>query len=419
MNNNGWPLSRKKMVRLLVALTIVVWATQTLLSQWGMGAETPGPATAPARDQFTDEKFLPGTARFAAGATIEVRGEATVVGEEIRLKQIARWSKQDDALLAPLGDLVLARVGRGAPFRGIGVDEIKETLSAAGVNIAAVNFVGARVCTVNRSDVEYDERTALQQWIEARQSAAAPATAPSTQPIAQVVEDPAPPEQVPSRSLQALLIADLAERFSLAPESIQLRFRPQDQRLLHLSEPMFHFDIQPLHLRNLGEVSWLVIMGSGSDVQKTTIVATARTWQSQLVVAKPLAIKQIIRDDDLIERRTLVDHLGDEPLLTRAEAVGQQAARELKSGTVLTSRMVDAVQLVKAGQYVTIALTQGSVSIKSVARALESGSYGQTIRVKNEATRDVFQVILTGPQTATMNLSAPVSGRGNLANAGN
>jgi hypothetical protein len=40
---------------------------------------------------------------------------------------------------------------------------------------------------------------------------------------------------------------------------------------------------------------------------------------------------------------------------------------------------------------------------------MEGGSYGQTIRVKNEATREVFQVVLTGPQTATMNLATPVA----------
>jgi flagella basal body P-ring formation protein FlgA len=134
-------------------------------------------------------------------------------------------------------------------------------------------------------------------------------------------------------------------------------------------------------------------------------------------------MRQLIRDEDLIERRALADRLPDEPLATRAEVVGQAAARPLAAGAVLTGRSVEAQQLVKAGQYVTITLQQGAVSIKSVATALEGGSYGQTIRVKNESTRDVFQVILTGPQTATMNLSAPPttpsSTPSNLASAGN
>ena len=77
--------------------------------------------------------------------------------------------------------------------------------------------------------------------------------------------------------------------------------------------------------------------------------------------------------------------------------------------------MLDPVQLVKVGQFVTITLEQGTVRIKTVAKALESGSFGQTIRVKNEATKDVFQVVLTGPQTATMNLGTPVASATPLA----
>lgn len=421
MNNNGWPLSRKKTVRLLVALTIVVWATQTLLSQWGRGAPVEVTSTAPSRGGFADEKFVPGTSLFAGGATIELRNEATVVGEEIRLRQVARWSKQDDAVLMPVGELVLARVNSGAPFRGITLDEIKQTLRDAGVNIAALNFVGATSCTVNRSDVRYDERIALQQWIDAKQPDVDPTTAPTTQPLAEAIPAASPTvqEENPVRSLRGLLVEDLASRLSIPPDSIQMNFKPEDQRVLNLSEPMFRFEIEPLKVRNLGEVEWLVLIVAGEEVQKAKIVATARAWQNQLVVSKPLAPKQIIRDEDLIERRTLVDRLSDDPLLTRAEAVGQQASRELKPGTVLTGRTVDAVQLVKAGQYVTITLKQGAVNIKTVARALESGSYGQTIRVKNETTKDMFQVVLTGPQTATMNLSQPQPGQGNLASTGN
>jgi flagella basal body P-ring formation protein FlgA len=94
------------------------------------------------------------------------------------------------------------------------------------------------------------------------------------------------------------------------------------------------------------------------------------------------------------------------------QTVGQQAARDLKPGTVMTGKMVDAAQLVKSGQYVTITLDQGTVKIRTVARAMENGAYGQTIRVKNEATREIYQVIMTGPQTATMNLSASIASAG-------
>ena len=54
------------------------------------------------------------------------------------------------------------------------------------------------------------------------------------------------------------------------------------------------------------------------------------------------------------------------------------------------------------GQYIAVTLDRGTVRIKSVGKALEGGSYGETIRVKNEATKDVYQVVLTGPQEGSV-----------------
>ena len=54
------------------------------------------------------------------------------------------------------------------------------------------------------------------------------------------------------------------------------------------------------------------------------MTATARAWQTQLVVSKPISYKQPIREVDVAERRVLVDHLLDDTLLEKSQAVGQQ-----------------------------------------------------------------------------------------------
>jgi flagella basal body P-ring formation protein FlgA len=423
-NDNGRPLNKRQTIRVLIALTILAWATQTLLAQWGFGATisdqpAAAPASAPADQSIAPEKFVPGSTGFDAGATVELRGEAVVVGEEVKLRQVCRWSQRDDAALAPIGDMTLARLTRAAPFRSVSIDEIKAMLHDAGVNTAALNFVGATACTVSRSDVEYDERTALDQWITAREAASAnPTSQPATQQ-AQLTAD-AQTDPSPARSLRKLLAENLAQRLALPVECLQIDFRPQDEKTLALSEPLFKFQIEPGRSRSLGQVTWAVTIASDERSQKVNVQANARAWQKQLVLARPLAFKQVIRAEDVIERRTLVDRLADDANVTAEQVVGQQAAQELKSGTVLTARLVDPVQLVRAGQYVTVSLSQGSVQIKTVAKALEAGTYGQTIRVKNETTRDTFQVILTGPQTATMNLNSVPSATTlptNVANA--
>jgi flagella basal body P-ring formation protein FlgA len=392
-------------MQVVIAVVLLAWATQTLLHQWGYGAEVS--AQSPA------EKFVPASSRLAAPVTIELRGEATVVGAEVRLKQVCRWSDRDAQFFAPVADLTISRVTSRAPFRAVTIDKIKQTLHDAGVNLAMIRFAGPISCTVSRSDSEYDEGTALRQWAEARgevKDDAATRTRGDTEkakPMVtaapRVTEAAAPPTQ-PSgvRSLRSLLLDDLSIRLGLPQEQLQVSFNPKDESLLNLSEPLFKFNLSARRVRNLGDVSWDVTILNGSSSQKGTVTATARAWQTQALVAKPLAYHQLIQQADLVERRALVERLPDEQLLTVEQVVGQEAARDLKVGTILSARMIDPVPLVKPGQTVTITLTQGAVSVKTVGRALESGSFGQAVKVKNDATRDVYEVIMTGPQQGSL-----------------
>ena len=191
-------------------------------------------------------------------------------------------------------------------------------------------------------------------------------------------------------------------------EQLQVAFSPADEKLLNLSEPLFKFNIEPRQVHDLGEVSWNVAMFTGSSSQKGIIKANARAWQNQVVLARPLAYGQVVQSDDVAEKRILTDRLPSDALLNLSQVVGQQSARELTVGSVLSARMVAGVPLVKPGQLVTITVTSGSVQIKTAGRAMEEGCYGQAVKVRNEDTRDIYEVVMTGPQQGSMDpLPAP------------
>ena len=65
------PLGTRKTVQLLVILTILAWATQTLLHQWGFGDTT----TALAPSSF---------------ATLELREQGKSSASAIKLRDVAR-----------------------------------------------------------------------------------------------------------------------------------------------------------------------------------------------------------------------------------------------------------------------------------------------------------------------------------------
>jgi flagella basal body P-ring formation protein FlgA len=441
MHGNGRPLGLRKRMQIVVAVVLLAWATQTLLHQWGYchGAEIPAAAPG-AGDEGGSEKFVPGTGRFAAGATLELRGDATILGPEVKLKQLCRWSDSDAQVFLPVADLVIVRIDHGSPFRSITVDQIRDTLHDAGMNLAIVKFAGPLACTVTRTDASYDEQTALRLWAEAKEPRADNDTATPRRrdaekektgtgtisdrqtgtetasgsgrvsgslAAAKAAASSTAMDESPAKSLRSMLIDDLCVRLGLVKDQLQVTFNPADEKLLNLSEPLFKFNIQPRRVRDLGEVSWNVTVLSGSGSQKGAVTATARAWRNEVVLKKPLTYGQVIQPDDVVDRRILSDQLPTDALLARSQVVGQQASRDLKVGTVMNARLVDAVPLVKPGQLVTITLSVGSVRVKTVGRAMEGGSYGQAIKVRNESTKDIFEVVLTGPQQGTMDPLPP------------
>jgi flagella basal body P-ring formation protein FlgA len=112
----------------MVILTILAWATQTLLSQLGYGQTT------------------------QPSGMIEIRCETTIDGGDVTLKDVCRWN--DAAGVAAQQGLIIAKLSDVDPVRQIGMNEIKTALKDAGVNLSQVQFSGSASCAVRRSDVD-------------------------------------------------------------------------------------------------------------------------------------------------------------------------------------------------------------------------------------------------------------------------
>ena len=327
---NGRPISNRKKAQLLVALTILAWATQTLFHQWARGEDVPAGS-----DAVASERFVPSTARTSAGATLELKDEATVRGGDVLLRQVCRWSKADAQFFAPLADLIIARFQGTAPFQSVSLDEIRRTLRDAGVNLAIIRFAGSTRCTVARGDVKSDDATGLQQWADARSGKVQVATPLETQtplPAAAVVAGAGsakPHAGTESKSLRDLLVDDTAIRLNVPIEQLQITFNPVDDKTLNFAEPQFKFNIEAVRVFGLGTVEWNVLVVMESGTRKVPITATARAWVKQVILTRPLAYGQTIQAEDLMEKRTLTDQLSDDPLLTIAQAVGQEGGQRV------------------------------------------------------------------------------------------
>ncbi len=379
---NSKPADIRKMIQGLIILTLLAWATQTLVSQWALGSE---------------ERFIAPAGRVAG---IELRSEANVSSAEIRLSQIARWPASRGDAMDQTGDLIVGRFESGKLSRVIDLDEVKTVLEGAGINLGTIDFAGALRCVVTRSDARLE--LALEQAATAAVERLTPTTRPSLDQ-----ELPARPP----RSLKEILTTEVAQRFGLPAESLQIRFSPQDEKIVNLSQPHFRFEVEPRRARNIGDMTWDVGLVTAAGRQKVAVTANVRAWQTQVIATKPIVARQVINELDVTEKRILVDHLPEDQPLALSQVVGQQAAREVSPGGAINGRLLEAVQLAKVGQLVNVFVKNGGVQLKWVAEARESGAFGQTIRVRKPGTREEFSIILTGPQQGKLVSASP----GNVA----
>src|SRR5260221_10238874 len=101
MNTNQQPSAIQKSIRLIIVLTILAWAAQSMLDHWGYGADSRADTATEAAQSQAPEKFVSGASRFPAGATLELRGEATILGGQVKLQQICRWADADKSAFEP------------------------------------------------------------------------------------------------------------------------------------------------------------------------------------------------------------------------------------------------------------------------------------------------------------------------------
>jgi flagella basal body P-ring formation protein FlgA len=390
MNLNR-PANLKLIMRWLVIVTLLFWATQTLVAQWGFGAEV---------------EYVPDASgvRFIAtdsprNVLLEVKDEATVFGPKVRLKHVVRCSPSDAAALEQTLELTVAKIEKPKSVLTLDLSALKRVLEENGVNLLTLHFSGAVECRVARAD-EPGEAQALartQGQLRALMATTRPAnggvTSSGVSPLGARAG-----EQGPSRTLREILVKEAAERFSLEENDVHARFIPADEKLISLSEPGYQFEVTPRRAANIGDLTWDVLIRGVEGEKKAAITANIKVWRAQFVTARALSCKQVIRDDDLKETRSLLDRLTDEPQLAREQIVGSEATRNLPPGVVFARHMLQATQFVRPGQSITVTVERPGVRMKWEAEARESGCYGQVIKIRRWGTREEFLAKVTGEE---------------------
>lgn len=116
------------------------------------------------------------------------------------------------------------------------------------------------------------------------------------------------------------------------------------------------------------------------------------------VAAVPVAANQPLTDDAVTLERRDVSSIAD-PVTTAAAAVGQSSRRTLRAGEVLRAGQLAAPVLVRRGDQVVMVAHQQQVEVSTSGEALDAGSRGAIVRVRNGASGQVVRMRVTGAGT--------------------
>lgn len=81
------------------------------------------------------------------------------------------------------------------------------------------------------------------------------------------------------------------------------------------------------------------------------------------------------------------------------DLVGMEATRDTAKDQPFTARITNDVEIIRSGSTVRIIHKRGSLIVSAPGRAMESGSMGDVIKVRNQRTRSVLSGTVTGPDT--------------------
>lgn len=127
------------------------------------------------------------------------------------------------------------------------------------------------------------------------------------------------------------------------------------------------------------------------------VPAQVSLFQPVVVSTRPLSRGSVVGAEDvhLAERDTGL--LGSNYLLDPAQAIGMQLKRNVSADNVLSYTQLENNRIVRRGDKVVISSGNSSVSVKMPGEALEDGTQGEQIRVRNTRSSRVIRARVTGP----------------------
>lgn len=310
--------------------------------------------------------------------TVRMWPSAVVVADEILVGDLCELTSFDDETHQRLRTLVIAPSPPPAGSKAISLRELRRVLTGAGINMAQTIVKGAAECGVRRPRVLPDT----------------PVTVDSDDQLRTGPSDPAPV------TLRDSVIEHFEKLLARYRGRVYVEFGRTAAAMLDLSGPEFEFSVRRRSGRQLGLIDVTVeVRRDGRLVQEIEVLANVTFSRDVVVARRAINQKAEIRPTDVQLNEMTFDDLDRLGMADLSQAIGQRAKKFVPAGRMLELRDLETVPLVKRGQLVEVHSTVGATTIRTAAKAVESGSLGELVELRSaDNKRRTLLGKVTGPR---------------------
>ena len=325
--------------------------------------------------------LVPGVLGDPDVTRLKLRAQVAVNTSRVTLGDVLSFANGGAELAEKLGDepALVQPVAVAKNF--VTHEQILRRLEELGVNLARVLVSGASVCEVTFQ----------------KSAPPPPPTAgkPTDGPLRETGAKPAG-----ARALADVLRDHVSAEIRALGGTAELQFERAGQEFLQLTTPPWEFIVTSSGTDKLGLREFRVVIRREGQVQRTAEVsAHARIVRQVVVARRPLSIGNSVRTDDVGLETRVFDDTGKLGLAEIERVIGQQVKRFVPAGELVQPDALKAVDLVQRSRPVTVLGAGGPVQVRLSGVALDSGTYGDSVRVRlGESPRG--QQLLRGVVTA-------------------
>lgn len=346
----------------------------------------------------------------AFGLCVRMIEQAVVVGQEVRVGEIATVTDTDAATAEKIAQTVVVKVeGDSATIAADAV--LFAVLNTHGMELAgSLSVRGAASCQVRVEGKKDDVKVAGKGSVAANVAVSVAAEPEMPVVHAAVVggqKQADEGEKAESGTLAELLIEQAVAALGADAGDVRVSFQSRQKLLEASAEEGQRWVIRPLSTSFLGLVQWDVqLVAANRVMQKATVQARISRRVKVAVASEGIARGSLLTADMVRMDERWIDRQMPTLVSDAADVMGLEAQRPVGIGSVLDCRDFVATDVITRNELVDCTYMAGGLKVSVKARALGAGKLGEVIALKNEANGERIEGTVVGKHMVMLNTPA-------------